>query len=225
MKKITARSLRWIFLAIIIVLVAAGASGFYFVYSKLSQYNQETIAKNTEANGTDKTIGSIESAIAYINENKSDIDKSKDITADTTNYQYQDQIIKDIRRIASSSHLVVDSISFASGGEGSGAAAGAAAPTTATPGAATPSDGAAAGAGNTTPAATGVTKQTATVTFSPQANTKLYYQYILDFLYKIQQNSTKFYTADLSLTSSDKNSETVDLETLTIDVYVKENAS
>ena len=224
MKKITARSLRWIFLAIIIVLVAAGSFGFYFAFSKLSQYNQETIAKNTEANGTDKTIGSIENAIAYINENKSDIDKSKDITADTTNYQYQDQIIKDIRRIASSSHLVVDSISFASGGEGSGAA-GAAAPTAATPEAATPSDGATAGAGSTTPAATGVTKQTATVTFSPQANTKLYYQYILDFLYKIQQNSTKFYTADLSLTSSDKNSETVDLETLTIDVYVKENAS
>jgi len=212
MKKITARSLRWIFLAVIIVLVTAGSFGFYFAFSKLSQYNQETIAKNTEANGTDKTIGSIESAIAYINENKSDIDKSKDITADTTNYQYQDQIIRDIRRIASSSHLVVDSISFASSADGGAATTVSPAPATASPEAATP-------------VASGVTKQTATVTFSPQPNTKLYYQYILDFLYKIQQNSTKFYTADISLTSSDKNSETVDLETLTIDVYVKENAS
>jgi len=220
--RINTKSLRIIFIVSVLLLVALGSVGFYFTRKQLSAYNKETIAKNSEADSTDSKIRQIETAIKYINENKTDIDKAGTITADGNDYQYQDQIIKDIRNIASASHLRVDSISFSDAANGDSAPAAAAtpaapSPTTATPGAA---DG-------TPPATTTITsrvkKQTATVTFSPSNGDKLYYQYILDFLYKIQQNSTKFYTADISLKASSKNNETVDLETLSIDVYVKDS--
>ena len=214
--KITAFSLRWIFLASITLLIGLSSFGFYLTYQKLASYNQETMSKNTEATETDETIKQIETAIAYIEDNRDDIDKAKSITANAENYQYQDLIIADIRNIASASHLVVDSISFSGGGQGGEAGGGgtaAPAPEAASPGT--------AGAPQAAATVPGATKETATVTFSPQPNTKLYYQYILDFLYKIQQNKTKFYTADISLTASGKDNETVDLKTLTIDVYVK----
>lgn len=212
--KITAFSLRWIFLAAITVLLGLSSFGFYVTYKELTRYNQETIAKNVEATKTDEIIKQIEAAIAYIDENREDIDKAQSITANAENYQYQDLIIADIRNIASASHLVVDTISFSGGGTGEDGSTGASAPAPAAE---------SSGVGGAPQPATipGVTKETATVTFSPQSNTELYYQYILDFLYKIQQNKTKFYTADISLNASGKENQTVDLKTLTIDVYVK----
>lgn len=208
------KSLRWIFIGSILSIIVIASIAFYFSYKQLDAYNKQTVAKNIEADGTDSKIQQIDEAVSYINENKTDIDKAATITANGSNYQYQDQIIADIRNIASASHLKVNSISFSDAA--SSPAGGAPSPTTATP-----STGAvplAAGA------ISGVKKQTATVSFSPKQGGKLYYQYLLDFLYKIQQNSTKFHTADVSLSTSSKNNQTVDLETLSIEVYVKDGA-
>lgn len=209
MKKVSlnALTLRWILLSLIILLLAAASIGFYYAYKQMTAYNQDTLSKNAEADNTDQTIQQIEAAVAYIEENEDTIKKSDSTVANSKKYQYQDQVIKDIRNIASDSHLIVNRIDFAINDS--------------------TQVGASAAPGVTAPSAEkipGITTATATVSFSPQPGTRLYYQYILDFLYKIEQNNTKLHTSNIDLKAPRVSSKTIDLRQLTIDVYIKEGA-
>jgi hypothetical protein len=202
---LNALTLRWILLGIIILLLAAGSVGFYYAYKQMMVYNQDTLSKNAEADSTDKTIQQIESAVAYIEENEDAIKKSDSTVANSKKYQYQDQVIKDIRNIASDSHLIVNRIDFAVNDS-----------------AQTGVSAAPAGTAPSSDKIPGITTATATVSFSPQSGTRLYYQYILDFLYKIEQNNTKLHTSNIDLKAPQVSSKTIDLRQLTIDVYIKE---
>lgn len=203
---LNARKLRWILLAVLLLLFIGGSYGFYYVYSQLTAYNKSTAELSAQADLTDSKIKRIEEAYTFLKNHKKSEERAKTIAATTDGYQYQDEIIKNIRDLAASSKLTVKTIEFTDDSSATSAA--------------TPQTLAKKSPSESIP---GFTIKKATVSFAPTslaANPS--YQQILDFMYKIENNDLKMHISSLRLSSLGIGSRDIEMSNLTIGVYVKQ---
>ncbi len=216
---LTATRLRWVLLAVLLLTLGASIAGFYFFHKTLSGYTAETAEKNASIESTDATIAQIEEGKKYITEHETSQKRAETIVAESQFYRYQDQIIDNIQKLAKSSKLKVDKIQFVKPGEQ--AASGSTAPSSGSASAATGGT-AAAGAATASDSIPGFEIAKAEITFSPQGSGDPYYQYILDFMYKLEHNSLRMHTSVIELSAKSINSKKVTISTLSIGVYLKQ---
>lgn len=200
--RLTATSLRYILIGILLVLLIGSGAGFVFVYDRLVDYNEETMALNAQIDMSDANLNALQRVQEYLAQHQEDIDNSTKIVAQTKAYRYQDDIINDIYRFANDSGVDLVSISFAdtTGGD-SGANAGNQQKAPATP---QPN------------AINGLTSKTANVSIGTPVN----YSNLLAFIRKIEQNQTKMQIASISLTRGESGN-SVTSEAFTIEVYTR----
>ncbi|MDO8336547.1 MAG: hypothetical protein Q7T74_07265 [Candidatus Saccharibacteria bacterium] len=196
----------------LILLVVAIFGIIIGVYVMLTNFakSQATNADHSmiDANSSAKDIQDLQKSYKWILAHPETVNKTNKIVAESSKYQYQDQIIKDIELYANQSGLSVSKYSF------SEAAASATTPTTGTaaPAAAAGSAPAAAGA---TATPTGLSSTTVELGFG---NSVSYAKTIL-FIKRIEQNVTRMQITSLSIAPDEDDKGAVAL-TMTISVFL-----
>lgn len=203
MKGMTATKLRLVLSVVIFITIVGAVTGFYFAYTKMSEYATSISHLNAQAQTGDDDIKKLESLDAKMQEQAEVIKKARSIVAQSQQYRYQDQIVGDLSRLANNNGVVITQFSFASSGTKS------AAPSVAeSPAAPVPSPG-------DVPATSGLKSETVTVTFK----SPLSYDNLLNFIKAIEQNPLKMQIARVSIAKGDGT--TVSSDTFTIEVYVR----
>ncbi len=202
---LTARGLRMILFALIVLTTIVAVVGFVFAQRFLSDYAVNVSKKNTSADTGSTNIQSLTRLKTYIAENKAVINKTRDIAAESKEYRYQNQIVTDLNKYAAASGLTIDRFDFTADTPAGDEAAAAEAP------AATTATSAVAGSLSST---------TATIT----VQTPALYSDLLTFIKKIEQNKTKMQITNISLTRSTDITVprgSVDSQGFEIEVYIR----
>ncbi len=213
--KLTARSLMYILIALVILVFVATAGGFYLTQSKLHDYAVSITQLNANAKAGDTDVSTLERIEATLKQNQGTINSAKEITTANAQYGYQDKIIEDITAIAARSGVTVTSFDFSAAAAGSTPAAPAPTAPPANPSATTPAvPGGVPGAG-AAPAAAAVKSVVTTVTIK----NPLKYSTLMNFIQAIEFNRMKMQIAKVSLASGDDGN--VTSQTFAIEVYTK----
>jgi hypothetical protein len=218
---LTAASLRILLLAILLLALIGGGVGFYYVHGLLNDYAKETSELNSQAAASEKNIESLRTIKQYLATHQDDIERTQKVVAESQQFQYQNQAINAINRLAKESGIRVEKITFV--GDTATAAGGAAqpqqpAPTPAEPATPVPTAGSPTGL----PAApTGPTLQSKK--FDVQIESPVNYKELLKFIYLIEQNITRMQIGSVQITHSgqDDNRNTVSSNSFNIEVYVQ----
>lgn len=197
-KHLTAAKLRLILAVMMFVTVGICGTIFYFANSLLSDVATDVSKTVAEANASQNNLQTLQQTEKILESEQDAVKRAAKVTANSQNYQYQNQIINDMNEYASRAGITLTNIDFSSAKPSSAAPAtgGAAAPMT---GAGTP---------------TGVKTVTISVTIDNPVN----YVKLLRFMRSIEQNLTKMQIADISLTQSEAG---VSSDVLTIMMYVR----
>ena len=202
-------------LGILLFLILVGLIvGFYFAYTSLRSVATEVSATQTEAQDADTKLQHLMSLEDQLKKHSSTVDKAQQIVAQSQSYQYQNQILEDMKLVASRAGLGVTSITFQEATASGEASAG---NTTAQANGSTPSGS----TGGTNPSAAASIKST-NITVQLSGNPS--YEQLLHFVYLIEQNVTRMQIASLSLSGSSGSSESGasgGSQTLNIEVYVR----
>lgn len=222
-KKMTAAQLRIILSIAMIVILAAGVGIFKIGQSKLSDVAQSVAETGAQADAGQQNLQQLATTKQSLKDNADVVRKASEMVAESKSYQYQNQIVTDLDRFASSAGITITNITFdssTSSGSAGGTAAGAA-PTTpaATPsaGATGPAAAGSAGMAGAVPggaAAPSLKTVSATISFDNPVN----YKNFLQFIHDIEQNLTKMQLKSLSLSQADGG---VSSDSLTLEVYIK----
>lgn len=201
MKKqsLNARRLRIILFIVMVLVVLGAGGGFYYAQQQLSGYAQAISRLNADAQAGDKSIQTLRSLENWMKEEFETIEKTRDIVAESREYRYQDQIVKDISRIGESSGVTITGFDFLAAAP----TATAQTPTTTTP------------AAPLTPTTSGLKSQTVGVTIKSPVD----YSSLMDLIRKIERNPLKMQLASVALTK-DKGG-AVTSQTFSIEVYVR----
>jgi Sec-independent protein translocase protein TatA len=185
------------------LIVCIAAVLFYFAQSKLraeATSISHTVVDAKASQNNLQTLQKIQSELQKYNET---VGKANSIVAASQSYQYQDQIITDLKDYATAAGITIVNLDFSTTKTGT------ATPTTPATGTATPAP--------TAPAAPAGVKS---ITVSATLANPVDYMSMLRFLNSIEQNLTKMQVSKISLSKSDKgNAVTSDI--LTIEVYVR----
>lgn len=200
LSQITPTKLRAILLISIALVIIAGGVIFYFANTSLRQVATSVSHKVADAQASGSTLDNLKKIQAFLDEQKSTIDRVNSIAADSQSYQYQDQIIVDLNTYASNAGIVITSINFT--------AADAAA---ATP----PASGAAATPDPATPSA-----PIKSTFVSVSIQSPVDYENLLRFIKSIEQNLTKMQISSVSMSKGAESTD-VTTDTLNIEVYVQ----
>jgi len=218
---ISARKLRVILSAALIPLIAIGAGVFMLGYRLLGPVAQQTSDAATQAQQSSQEQDNLRRTQTALIANHLAVQRAKDIVATSKSYQYQNQITKDVYRLAAAAGIGVTGITFAS--TAAAASTPAATPTPGTPTA--PSTSAAPGGGGVAAPIAPAGTKTASATIALAS--PMPYEKFLLFLYSIEQNSTKMRIESVSLSSAsspdDKKANGVSSDALTIEVYLNSN--
>ena len=199
---INAQLLRYILLALLLVILLAAGAGFYFTHGQLLAYAKETSELNAKADMSEQNIRSLRQIQTYLDSHKTDVTNAEEIVAESKLYRYQDEIIKDISAMAAQSDIPLQQFDFEDGVSPSAAPA--------TPGAAAAPAAAAA-------SAPGIKSTTVSVTIAGPVN----YRKLLSFIQRIEQNRFKMQIASIGLTVDPKSKENVTSDSFKIEVYIK----
>lgn len=217
---LNARTLRIVLLALLVLFIAGGAGGFYYIQGLLRNDAQEISQLNTEADASEQRIAALEEVKKYLEDHKIEQDKAIKVVSESKQYRYQDEIIDAISTIARKSDIEVLNYTFNETED---------APAASTPQPSTPPAEGASGGESTTPTP-GATTPTAgalkskTVTVTVESPVK--YRDFMSFIRRIEQNSTKMQIANVSIgraTGEDgsEQSDSVTTNAFEIEVYVK----
>jgi len=190
-KPMTATKLRLYLSISLFMIVLLAVAALYFVNDKLQTYATEISQVAAQAQESQNNVQSLQRIQQELASNKSVIERTRDIVADSKSYQYQDQIIKDLNDYAQQSGITITNMDFT-------ATASTTAPTT-----------------STTSAPTGVKSTSVSVTLKSPVD----YISLLRFIRSIEQNLTKMQVSRVSLSKSENNQ--VTSEALTIEVYIR----
>lgn len=191
---ITATKLRLYLSGSLLLVVLVAIAALYFANDKLQTYATEVSQATAQAQESQNNIQSLQRIQQELADNKSVIERTRDIVADSKSYQYQDQIIKDLNDYAKQSGITITNMDFS-------------AASTTTP-ATTP----------TTPAPTAPTGVKST-SVSVALKNPVSYTNLLRFVRSIEQNLTKMQISRTNLSKSENNQ--VTSEVLTIEVYIR----
>ncbi len=201
-KGLTPTRLRIVLVATILLLVAIAGAGYWFVYGQLTSFAQEVSKEAVEANASANDLRNLQQLENRLKEEAVAITRTKNIVAESQSYQYQDQIIKDLSLYAKTAGVAISGYSFDSVGATTAAPAPAPAPgTTALP---------------AIPA--GLKTSSISVTLKTPVN----YKALMRFVHAIELNLTKMQLTGISITQTPENKETVSVNPLTIEVYIKQ---
>lgn len=204
---LSAVKLRIILLIVLVLTLTAIGAGFYFAQKMLRGYATETSTLNSKVSVSNENIAALKNLQSYLASHKDVQDKTKQIVADSKNYNYQNEIVNDINAFAAKSGISITSYDFSTGASTS----------TPAPSTATPTAPAAGGA--TTPNATSSALRSTKV--SVNIKSPVAYASLLNFIHRIEQNVTKMQIQSISLTKSGDDSKLVASEGFTIEVYIK----
>lgn len=196
LNKLTATRLRTVlFVSIIGTLVLIGA-GFYFIQDQLYNFAVQVSHTNEDAMTSRDDIATFEKLKQNLEDDATNVERTKSIVADSKAYEYQDQIIKDLNTYASRSGLTIASFTFAN--------------------ATAPGTAGAATAAKPVAAISGLKSTTASIVLA----TPTKYNNVMKFIHSIEQNLTKMQLAGISLAKGSAADE-VSINALDIEVYIK----
>lgn len=205
--KITPRKLQVVLLLSMLLLVIGGVAIFEFGKNTLKNAAQDAAQTSADAQASQTAITRLQQIEKDLEKNKQVAQRASKIAAESREYLYQDQIIKDITTFATRNGLSIESIEFGSGtatGGSAGSAPSAPSGATSTP----------TGLPKPTTVAGGLKTVTATINLKSPIN----YISFLRFINDIEQNLTKMQLASLSLSAS---GDGLSSDALTIKVYVR----
>jgi TolA-binding protein len=183
-----------LFLILAIMLTVAG-----FSYNELKKVAVNVSHISADANASSNNVETLEQIKQKLNDDKDVITRTNNIVAESKSYQYQDQIIADLKDYANRAGIVLTNFDFSSTA------------TTSTPG-----SNAAPTPPPTAPPPSGVKSTTVSVALKNPIN----YENLLKFLQSIERNLTKMQISKVSLTKSESDN-SVSSDALTIEVYVR----
>lgn len=208
---LNAITMRYILSAILLLLLAGMAGSFYFAYTMLHNTATEAASKQAELESIDSRIHALENLRKRLKEYKPSAERAAKIAASAKSYQYQNQIIDDLKFYAATAGVSIDSFSFKEdGGAKSTTRPTSGAPASSSSPATTPSVGGAGGGA-------AALKSTQV---SIQLGKNIGYTNLLHFLHLIEKNLTRMQIADLSL-SRGENNNSVSVQALTLEVYIR----
>lgn len=211
---LNAVTMRYVLSALLLLLLAGMAGSFYFAYSMLHDAATEAATKQAELKSIDERVHHLEDLKRDLAKYKPSADRAAQIAASAKSYQYQNQIIDDLKFYARTAGVSIDSFAFKE--DGGGAKTTPAKPT----GGSTPSAPSAPAAPSTggAPNAAGAAPKSTQV--SIQLGKDVGYTNLLHFLHLIEKNLTRMQIADLSLGRGENNA-SVSVQTLTLEVYIR----
>jgi TolA-binding protein len=184
---ITATKLRLYLSASLLLVVLVAIAALYFANDKLQTYATEVSQATAQAQESQNNIQSLQRIQQELADNKSVIERTRDIVADSKSYQYQDQIIKDLNDYAKQSGITITNMDFS--------AASATTPTTLAPS-----------------APTGVKSTSVSVALKNPVN----YTNLLRFVRSIEQNLTKMQISRINLSKNENNQVTSEVLTIEV---------
>ena len=199
---LTPSRLRIVLFSTLVLIGILGQVLFYLAYTQLSKAAAETGERAASAKQSENTLSQLQVLQKELEEKKSIIDRTKQVTANNENYAYQDRLVNDLTLYANRAGLTITNISFTSGAA------------TPAPQAST-EDGTMTTPGGTTAPSAGLSKATVDITLANPVN----YERLLNFLNYIEQNLTKLKVSKVGMTKSDASDVTIAV--LNLEVYVK----
>lgn len=204
--RLTPTTLRLILSIGIVLSVAAAATIFITASARLKETATAVSHKVADAEASQNSLTNLKKIEKFLAENQTTITRANDIVAESKSYEYQDQIINDLKTYAASADMTITNFDFSAGNTATAApASGTAAPTAVT-------DPAAAAA----PAPSGVKSTTVSVSLGAP----LKYENLLRFVKAIEQNLTKMQISAITLSKGTTSNE-VTTDTLTLEVYIR----
>ena len=196
-----------------LAIIGAGAI-FTYASAQLKDTATTVSHKVADAKASQNNLANLKKIEQFLEDNKDSVARANEIVAESKSYEYQNQIINDLKTYAASSGVSIKSFDFAAGNS---------AATPATPAApAAPAAGAEASAA-TNPAATGAEPAAPTLkstTVSITLDSPLAYENLLRFVKAIEQNLTKMQISAITLSKGSANNE-VTTDALSIEVYIR----
>lgn len=197
---LTATSMRTALFATLTLLLLGIGIGFYFILSYLQGVAKETISIEAESLASETKTQELMRTQSQLEDHAVAVKRAGQIVAESTSYQYQDQIIKDLSAYAAKTGLTVSSFSFADN---------------ASPGQPTSSQGS-GGAGNN---GGNSSAKINSVMVSIELRGNITYKSLLQFVHLIEQNLTRMQVSGLSLSAG--GNDEVKSQSLQVEVYVK----
>lgn len=177
-------------LSLFLILLAT-AGGFYVANGWLRDLAMQVSHASADAEASHTTITTLQRLQDELAANRSVIERTSNIVAESQSYQYQDEIIRDLNEYAAAAGIGITNYSFESATDEQEQAA--------TPNVAPPS---------------GINSTLVSVTVANPVN----YDNLLRFFYSVEQNLTKMQITNISLTKSGND---LSSEALTIEVYIR----
>lgn len=113
-KAIDATTTRWILVGVIVLLVGGGIAGAWKLQMMLNEKMVATNQVKSDAINSNDNLAKAQALKVYLQNHKTEIEKTALIVADATAYKYQDQIVQDITRYASVAGLQILGFDFPS---------------------------------------------------------------------------------------------------------------
>jgi hypothetical protein len=108
----TATKLRYILLALIVVMIGAFASGAWWVQGLLAQHVRDTDHAKIDAEVSETELQQLKQLQKQLTEEQDIVERAKQIAVSAEQYRYQDQVIKDISDYAYRYGISVNTIDF-----------------------------------------------------------------------------------------------------------------
>lgn len=206
---LNASKLRLILIVGIVAFFVIAVALFILMRGILTNYAAEVQQITIKSQSSSNDLASLAMLKEKLETDRAAVERTKDLVAESKEYQYQDQIIKDINSYATKAGITISGYAFdsSSATQGSAPSGGAAAPKPAAGGTATAPPGSGAISG----------LKSISVTITPKSPLK--YESLMNFIHYIEQNLTKMQLAGISLSKDDKGQ--VSANALTIEVYVR----
>jgi hypothetical protein len=199
---LSASRLRIILIVAMFIFLVAASVGFSFIQKSLNSYAATITKLNADAESGDQNILTLKHLQTRLDQEQDTIARARSVVADGGTYN--DQVIKDLTRIASSSGTSITSLEFTDNlATSSTPSAGGAATTPTTP------------STSTAVVPSGTVKKTVLVTIG----SPLSYSSLMKFLQGVEINPLKMQLSNLSITK--EKGDNVTIGPLSIEVYVR----
>jgi hypothetical protein len=197
--KLDAVRFRQILFAAIILLIGATGGAYYYLSGILQASAREANHAKIDAELASNDTSQLQKLETQLSTYKDVIPRAKEIVASSSNFKYQDQVIKDITNLADSAGITITGYSFT----GSATAEAGATSTPTIPG--------------TAPMTTAAKKVTMTIT----VKSPLPYDSYLRFLRLIELNVTRLQVTGVNLTPDASNKNNITNPSIGIEIFVK----
>jgi hypothetical protein len=209
---LTPTTLRLILIGSMVAGVALAVGVFMLGYQRLSAYSVSTRAVAVQAQASNSSLQNLITLKKELAADQDVVERASMIVSESKSYLYQDQIIQDINRFATSSGITITNIAFGDTGT-----AGTVAPAPPAPAAGGTATGPATAPAGAAPA--GIKTTTATVTVKNPVD----YTKMLTFIHSVEESLFKMRISQVTLSkpTDAKAPNDVTSDVLTIEVYLR----